>query len=125
MSNDPTEMERRRLMPIVNQPAADAVNTANEILVAVVGADTTVTDEEAVGIIKDRDDLAKELLRAKLSAAHGTEVYDTDQLSEHFEVIGFSAPFVVVRRTTDRKKGSLEFTHNPRLYYNFQLYDGS
>jgi hypothetical protein len=45
--------------------------------------------------------------------------WDTDQLREEFEVIGFMAPFVVVRRKADGKKGSMEFTHNPRFYFNF------
>jgi hypothetical protein len=45
--------------------------------------------------------------------------WTTDQLREEFEVIGFMAPFVVVRRKSDGVKGSLEFTHNPRFYFNF------
>ncbi len=44
---------------------------------------------------------------------------DTQQMSELYEVIGFMAPFCVVRRKSDGKKGSLEFTHNPRHYFNF------
>jgi hypothetical protein len=45
--------------------------------------------------------------------------WDSDQLRDQFEVIGFAAPFVVVRRKSDGRKGSLEFTHSPRLYFNF------
>jgi hypothetical protein len=45
--------------------------------------------------------------------------WDTDQLREEFEVIGFMAPFVVVRRKADGVRGSMEFTHNPRFYFNF------
>jgi hypothetical protein len=45
--------------------------------------------------------------------------WDTDQLREEFEVIGFMAPFVVVRRKADGVKGSMEFVHNPRFYFNF------
>ena len=45
--------------------------------------------------------------------------WTTAQLGEDFEVIGFMAPFVVVRRKSDGKKGSLEFTHSPRVYFNF------
>jgi hypothetical protein len=29
------------------------------------------------------------------------------------------APFVVVRRKADGRKGSLEFQHHPRFYFNF------
>jgi hypothetical protein len=45
--------------------------------------------------------------------------WTTDQLREEFEVIGFMAPFVVVRRKSDGVKGSMEFTHSPRFYFNF------
>jgi hypothetical protein len=41
-------------------------------------------------------------------------------LREDFDVIGFAAPLIVVRRKTDGKRGSLFFQHNPRFYFNFQ-----
>jgi hypothetical protein len=48
------------------------------------------------------------------------QVWDTQQLAQEFEVIGFLAPLVVVRRKADGVKGSLEFQHGPpRLYFNF------
>ena len=47
------------------------------------------------------------------------EGLDTAQLSEQYEVIGFMAPFVVVKRKSDGVKGSMEFRHSPRVYYNF------
>jgi hypothetical protein len=58
---------------------------------------------------------SREALEAKYE-----RVWSTDELSEDFEVIGFSAPLVVVRRRSDGRKGSLEFQHNPRLYFDFQ-----
>lgn len=45
--------------------------------------------------------------------------YNTSELSELFEVISFSAPFVIVVRKSDGVRGSLEFTHSPRFYFNF------
>lgn len=48
------------------------------------------------------------------------QTWDTTQLQADFEVLGFGAPFVAVRRKSDGKKGSLEFTHHPRQYFNFQ-----
>ncbi len=42
-----------------------------------------------------------------------------DQLARDFVVVGFMAPFVVVRRKTDGVLGSCEFQHNPRLYFNW------
>ena len=57
--------------------------------------------------------------REALEAQYG-QVWDTSELQKDFQVLGFGAPFVVVRRKSDGKKGSLEFQHDPRLYYNFQ-----
>jgi len=48
------------------------------------------------------------------------QVWNTDQLSEDYEVLGFMAPLVVVRRKSDGRKGSLEFQHSPRIYFNYQ-----
>jgi hypothetical protein len=59
--------------------------------------------------------------RESLEAKHG-QVWDTHQLTQDFEVIGFAAPLVVVRRKADGGKGSLEFQHYPRLYFNFALH---
>lgn len=47
-------------------------------------------------------------------------VWDTNGLRQDFDVLGFMAPFVVVRRKSDGLRGSLEFQHNPRLYFNWQ-----
>ena len=57
--------------------------------------------------------------RAALEAQYG-QVWNTEELGETFEVIGFMAPLVVVKRKSDGVKGSLEFQHNPRFYFNFQ-----
>ena len=57
--------------------------------------------------------------RPDLESKHG-QVWDTTQLSEDFEVVGFAAPLVVVRRRSDRVRGSLMFQHNPRFYFSFQ-----
>jgi hypothetical protein len=41
-------------------------------------------------------------------------------MAEEFEVIGFLAPMVVVKRKRDGVKGSLEFTHHPRIYFHWK-----
>jgi len=61
--------------------------------------------------------------REALEAEHGS-VWDTSELTEAFDVIGFMAPFVVVRRKSDSAKGSLEFQHSPRFYFNFSPHNG-
>ncbi len=57
--------------------------------------------------------------REVLEAEHG-QVWDTNELRADFEVLGFAAPLVVVRRLSDGVKGSLYFQHNPRFYFGFQ-----
>jgi hypothetical protein len=46
--------------------------------------------------------------------------WTTAELQEDFEVIGFLAPFVAVKRKADGVRGLLEFTHAPRLYFNWE-----
>lgn len=58
------------------------------------------------------------ILRQELTAKYG-QCWDTTQLQEEFEVLGFYAYMCVVRRKSDGMKGSLDFTHSPRLYYSF------
>lgn len=59
--------------------------------------------------------------REALEAEHG-QVWDTNQLRESYEVLGFAAPLVVVRRKSDGVKGSLFFQNSPRLYYGFEAH---
>lgn len=56
--------------------------------------------------------------REALEAEHG-QVWDTEQLREHYDVTGFGAPFVAVRRKADGVTGSLMFQHSPRYYFSF------
>jgi hypothetical protein len=58
--------------------------------------------------------------RQELETQHG-QVWDTNELARDFEVVGFAAPLVVVKRRSDGALGSLEFQHDPRLYFGFQL----
>jgi hypothetical protein len=59
--------------------------------------------------------------REVLETRYG-KVWNTDELREEFEVLVFMAPLVVVRCLADGKKGSLEFQHHPRFYFNWQEY---
>ena len=56
--------------------------------------------------------------REALTERHG-RVWNTSELTADFEVMGFMAPYVVVQRKADGRKGSLEFKHSPRLYFNY------
>ena len=59
--------------------------------------------------------------REALEAKHGL-VWDTAQLQGDYEVIGFAAPLVAVRRKVDNMVGSLMFQASPRFYYGFELH---
>lgn len=58
--------------------------------------------------------------REQLEAKFG-QVWDTDQLRAEFEVLGFSAPYITAIRKSDGQRCSLEFTHDPRFYFNCGL----
>lgn len=86
----------------------------------------------AAGVFNDMDDktepVRRELVdeinshaaeRATLESEWG-QVWDTKQIQQDFDVVGFMAPFVVVVRKIDGKKGSLTFQHMPRFYFGFQ-----
>jgi hypothetical protein len=49
------------------------------------------------------------------------QTWDTTQLQEDFEVLGFAAPYVVVVRKADGAKGVLQFAHRPRVYFDFEV----
>ena len=56
--------------------------------------------------------------REFLQAKHG-QVFDTTELQQEFEVLGFMAPLVVVRRRCDGVRGSLYFQNDPRYFFGF------
>jgi len=61
---------------------------------------------------------AAQAVRDELEKDYG-QVWNTKELGDEFEVLGFMAPFCVVRRKSDNTKGSVEFQHMPRFYFNF------
>lgn len=58
------------------------------------------------------------LERADLEKQFG-QVWNTEELGRDYEVKGFAAPFIVVKRKTDNALGSLIFQHSPRFYFAF------
>lgn len=62
---------------------------------------------------------SKESERERLKKKYPGQVWDTDELGKEFNVVGFMAPFCVVMRKSDGVKGTVEFQHSPRLYFNF------
>ena len=77
------------------------------------------TEEEAIRREMVEDINADPNGRVALEAKHG-QVWDTDQLRADFTALGFAAPFIIVQRNSDGKKGTLMFQHDPRFYWGFQ-----
>jgi len=51
--------------------------------------------------------------------ARAEQRWTTEELSRDFTVQSFLAPFVFVTRKADGARGTMEFTHSPRFYFNF------
>ena len=68
------------------------------------------------------EDMRRELQHAVNSGEIPPEgqTWTTEQLREQFEVEGFMAPYVVVRRRSDGVRGTLMFHHAPRVYFDFE-----
>ena len=47
------------------------------------------------------------------------QTWDTRQLQEDFEVLGFAMGCVAVRRKSDGVRGSVQFKHSPRVYFDW------
>lgn len=58
------------------------------------------------------------MTKEELEKEYG-EVLTTDEMRAKYEVIGFGMGFCVVRRKEDGVRGSLDFQHNPRFYFDF------
>lgn len=77
--------------------------------------------DETEGLRRERQaelNSQPEITRESLMEQYG-QVWTTSEVSNDFTIVGFMAPYVVVRRKADGKSGSLEFTHMPRYYFNF------
>ena len=44
--------------------------------------------------------------------------WTTEEPRTNFEVLSFLAPFVVVKRKVDGVKGTMQFNHSPRVYFD-------
>ena len=62
---------------------------------------------------------SEEATKAELKEKHG-RVWTTSEMQEEFDALGFMAPFIIVRRKDTDERGSLMFTHSPRLYFSWQ-----
>lgn len=72
--------------------------------------------DEAARVASSREEMFAMVKRG----ANVDRLWDTKELQEDFDVLGFSAPFCIVRRKSDGQEGSLCFSHYPRWYFDFQ-----
>jgi hypothetical protein len=59
------------------------------------------------------------MTREELEKKFGT-TYSTAELTKNFQVESFLAPLVIVNRKSDGARGTLDFQHMPRFYFNFR-----
>ncbi len=71
---------------------------------------TNITPKAVIATGQPQAELVKDTDRRWTSA----------EMTEEFDVTGILAPFVYVIRRSDRVKGTLEFTHSQRAYFDFQ-----
>lgn len=64
------------------------------------------------------DDTESAAKRELLSRGYA-EVMTRAEAQAKYTFVGFCAPWVEVVRESDNKRGTLEFTHSPRFYFNF------
>jgi hypothetical protein len=93
--------------PIINMTNLTPMNDLIDSL------PTSLTDEERATTVRNA-----------LSKTFGSDnVWNTEELREGYKVESFLAPTVTVIRKSDNQKGTLEFTHAPRFYFNFIKWD--
>ena len=71
----------------------------------------------------DTENLRRQMLANGQPAAdleQAEQRWTTAEMARDFTVSGFMAPFVIVTRKSDGAKGTLEFTHSPRFYFNWR-----
>jgi hypothetical protein len=76
--------------------------------------DPTEAIRRQLAVVINESPRSRELLEAEFG-----RVWDSAQLPQDFDVLGFRAPFVVVRCRSDRRLGSLLFQSFPRFYFAF------
>jgi hypothetical protein len=126
MSNDPTEAARREMIA-TGQPGADlaeAVSTCRycgKELYEFEGALFARYPDQGAASAICKSAPAGPDAEHPLYPSHAVQqTWTTEQLQQDFDVLGFRAPLVAVRRKSDGKRGTLEFKHSPRVYFDWQ-----
>ena len=64
-------------------------------------------------------DLTEAEICDKLTSLYGDQVWTNEKLVEDFGISHFEPPYVHVIRKSDKRRGTVVFRDNPRLYFNF------
>jgi hypothetical protein len=70
-------------------------------------------------ISEERRRRAALLNEAGIPSSYEGPTWTTEEMQRDFEPQGFAAPYLVVRRRADGVRGTLTFTHRPRIYFDF------
>ncbi len=79
--------------------------------------DPTETVRRKLTALINSDPKSREHLEAEYGVGN---VWNTLELGRDFEVLGFMAPFCIVKRKMDGVRGTVAFQHSPRFYFGFQ-----
>lgn len=77
------------------------------------------TEEEISAYVKARLHVEQAHINALRDEQIPSPSWSTEALARDFDVEGFRAPYVVVRRKRDGMRGSLMFRHFPRVYFGW------
>ena len=79
-------------------------------------ADTTAGLRRMMIDVINREPASREVIEM----AYGEDdVWDTKELQKTFEVVGFAAPFCMVKKKSTGETGTIMFQHTPRFYFGF------
>ena len=86
--------------------------------------DGRMTSEEKLRIERadaEKADMERRIKRTRRDLVHAgfKDIMTTEEAEELFEFEGFGGGIVMVTRKSDGVRGSLNFTHLPRFYFDF------
>lgn len=86
------------------------------------GMSSASARQSAAGVVEPKDDNGVHDYSTGEMPDEHEQQWSTEELRRDFEVLGFRAPFVAVRRRSDGRVGSLQFNHQPRVYFAWREY---
>lgn len=95
--------------------------TQNNASIPTTDVAVDMTRDTLVNMFKDQfAHLDSGELRTLLETFYGNQVWNSEELLQHFEVSHFEPPYVHVINKTDGMRGTVAFNDEPRFYFSFQ-----